>query len=168
MNYLNPRHQQGFTLIELMITIVILGITLAVGLPGLNNLREGVALNSSANQLVGSLAFARSEAAFRVTLITICHSANGETCGGGSGSGWDKGWIVKNEADDTVYRVVDSSTNDVLIAGIDEITFDNEGQKTTQLGVATAANVDLTLQNSAKTSSRTITITPSGNISLKK
>ncbi|WNZ56944.1 GspH/FimT family pseudopilin [Microbulbifer sp. MKSA007] len=52
----------GATLIELMATITILGIVLAIGLPSFNSLFDSNRLSAMTNDLNGVLQYARSEA----------------------------------------------------------------------------------------------------------
>ncbi len=81
----------GFTLVELMITIAIMAVLLAVASPSLFNVVLGNRLNASANNLVASATLARSEAIKRNKQIRMCVSNNGTTCTTG---GWEQGWIV--------------------------------------------------------------------------
>lgn len=59
--------QCAFTLTELMVTLVILGITLSIGLPSFQISSSNSRLSSSANTIAGALQLARSEAIKRVT-----------------------------------------------------------------------------------------------------
>src|SRR5690625_7896883 len=57
--------QKGFTLIELMVTIAILAIVLAIATPSFNNIILSNRIDSVAQELHGSLQLARSEAVKR-------------------------------------------------------------------------------------------------------
>lgn len=81
----------GFSLIEVMITIAIIAILLAVASPSLSNVVLGNRLNSFANNLVASATLARSEAIKRNQQTRMCVSSNGTACTAG---GWEQGWIV--------------------------------------------------------------------------
>ena len=59
---LRTRVCKGFTLIELMITISILGILLGVGLPSFVTFINNNKITSEANDLIYSFHMARSEA----------------------------------------------------------------------------------------------------------
>jgi type IV fimbrial biogenesis protein FimT len=88
-----PR-QNGFTLYELLITIVVIGVILAVGVPNLGDFRRNSRITAAANDLHGSFLLARSEAARAKQNITICASAapmGAALCDGGS---FDDGWIL--------------------------------------------------------------------------
>ncbi len=81
----------GFTLVELMITIAIVAIVIAIGIPAFRTTINENRLTSSANTFVGSLNQVRSEAIKRSVSVSLCSSADGATCTGG---GYQQGWIV--------------------------------------------------------------------------
>ena len=86
----------GFTLIELMITLAIVGILLAVGVPSLKAFMQGNQLVATSNELLSALHIARSEAIKLNKRVTICESSNGTSC---SATGnWKNGWIVFTDA----------------------------------------------------------------------
>lgn len=85
----------GFTLIELIVTISIIGILVSVGVPSFQGLVERNQLTSSINQFVSSLSLARSEAVKRKQRVALCASNDGETCA--AGIGYEGGWIVYEE-----------------------------------------------------------------------
>ena len=83
---------RGFTLIELMVTIAIMAILLAIATPSFNDALLSNKLSSYANNLVGSAYASRSEAIKRNAVITLCVSSDGTTCA--NTGGWEQGWIV--------------------------------------------------------------------------
>jgi type IV fimbrial biogenesis protein FimT len=88
----------GFTLIELIITLVIVGVLLGIGVPNFRSFIQNSRITSQSNELVGVLATARSEALKRNLVVNVCRSAD-PTAGtpvctvGGSGT-WETGWLV--------------------------------------------------------------------------
>lgn len=104
----NQNH--GFTLIELMITIAIAGILLAVAAPSFRDLLLNNRTAIQTNDLISDLALARSEAAKRGGRVTICTSSDGATC---TNSSWGEGRIIFVDASpygavgtgDTILRV---------------------------------------------------------------
>lgn len=95
----------GFTLVELMVTLSLIGILVSVGVPSFHGLMERNRLTTSINQFVSSLTLARSEAIKRKQSIAICASEDGATCL--DGKNYEDGWIVyaENGAPDNVRDV---------------------------------------------------------------
>lgn len=65
------RKSKGFSLIELLIVIAILGVVSVVALPSFKTMIRGNQVSSGADSLYGVLLYARSEAASRGTHVTI-------------------------------------------------------------------------------------------------
>ena len=86
------KKQPGFTIIELMITIAVLGVGLAIAVPQLNQFILNNQLVSQINTLNSSLALARSEAVKQNQLTVVCVSSNGEDCA--TATDWTAGWMV--------------------------------------------------------------------------
>lgn len=89
--------QRGFTLIELMITIAVFAVLLAITVPAYHDMTLGSKLRSQANDLVAGAVLARSEAIKRNAFVRMCVSADGASCIAG---GWEQGWVVFHDADD--------------------------------------------------------------------
>ena len=83
----------GFTLVELLITIVVLTIILATGVPSLMNFVKNNRMTAQANDLIIAVQVARSEGVKRGSGATICASTNQSTCNV-SNKDWKDGWIV--------------------------------------------------------------------------
>lgn len=72
--------QRGLTLIELMVTLLIMGILAAVAVPSFSRLIATSATTSEANALMSDFALARGQAARTGNPVTICLSTDGATC----------------------------------------------------------------------------------------
>ncbi len=87
--------QRGFTVYELLITMLVIGIILSIGVPSMSDFTRNSRISGTANDLHASFALARSEAARSKSNITICASANSmdatAACGGAT---FDDGWII--------------------------------------------------------------------------
>lgn len=81
----------GFTLLELMITLVIAALLVAIAVPSFDDVTLSGKLSASANDLVAGVALGRSEAIKRNSVASMCVSANGSSCGSGP---WEQGWII--------------------------------------------------------------------------
>jgi type IV fimbrial biogenesis protein FimT len=86
------RGQSGFTLFELLTTIAVLGILLAVGVPSFSSIIRNNRIAAATNDLVTALTFARSEAMKRGDMVTTCPSEDQAACAGSND--WSTGWIV--------------------------------------------------------------------------
>lgn len=73
--------QAGFTLIELMIALVMVGIITAIAIPSFDNAVANNRVSSTANNVVGALNLARVEAAQRGTNVTISSVSGGGNWG---------------------------------------------------------------------------------------
>lgn len=86
----------GFTLIELVMTVAVLAILIAIAAPSVRDLMMNTRLTSQTNDLLTDLAAARSEAVKREVQVGICTSDTGTSC---TTTAWDLGWIVFIDAD---------------------------------------------------------------------
>lgn len=90
---------KGFTIVELMIAIAVLGLLLGLGIPSFQSTIQNNRMTSSINELVTSLNQARSEAVKQNLPVRICASDDGTSCGDNSVN-WEDGWIVFVDRDD--------------------------------------------------------------------
>lgn len=73
---MHPVKQKGFTLIELMITLMILIIALTIGVPNLVTWIKNNRIDAATRNLTSAFQLARSEAVSRQTVITVNNNGN--------------------------------------------------------------------------------------------
>ena len=91
------RKSRGFSMLELMITIALVGILVALAVPSFELISNINKLSGTSNELLTSLQIARTEAIRRGVHVVVCKSANADsgvaaTCSTTAGN-WD-GWIA--------------------------------------------------------------------------
>lgn len=96
--------QNGFTLYELLITVVIIGIILSLGIPNFMDFTANSRITATANDIHASFHMARSEAARAKTNVTICASANSMDAGANCGGTFADGWIVFQDTNGDINR----------------------------------------------------------------
>lgn len=109
---MKTRSQTGFTLYELLITFLIVGIVLTLGIPNLADFTRNSRITSTANDLHAAFLMARSEAARAKASITICASADPFGAPDCDGT-WDQGYIVFQ--DDNDNGVNDASDGNIAV-----------------------------------------------------
>ena len=111
---MKTRSQKGFTLYELLITLLIVGVVMTLGLPNLTAFTQNSRVTTTANDLHASFYLARSEAARAKTNITLCASNDSMTAAPTCSGTFDDGWIVFIDVDGDIVR--DVGTDNVLKA----------------------------------------------------
>jgi type IV fimbrial biogenesis protein FimT len=117
------RTQTGFTLYELLTTMLIVGVVLAIGVPNMQSFRQNSRMTAAANDLHSSFHLARSEAARAKTPITICASADSmvavPTCGGELEAGWvvfeDRDGDIVVDVGEPILRRFPPIENDIVV-----------------------------------------------------
>jgi type IV fimbrial biogenesis protein FimT len=104
----------GFTIIELLVTMVVLAIVAAVAVPSFNSMVTNNRLAGEINDLVATINFARSEAITRGVSVVVCKSADGAACT--NAGDWSQGWIIFTDTDNN--QSVDAGAGDVVIRAI--------------------------------------------------
>ena len=90
----------GFTLIEALIVISILGVFLVFALPNISGFGHGARLSSYSNRFLFSLYLARSEAIKRNSWVVVCKSNDGASCN--PDGYWSQGWIVFSDRNNNI------------------------------------------------------------------
>ena len=91
---MTSKYQSGFTLYELLITMLVIGVVLSVGIPSFRDFSANSRITGTANDLHSSFHLARSEAARSKSPVTICASTDALGAALCDGASFDDGWIV--------------------------------------------------------------------------
>lgn len=155
----SPRANSGFTLIELMVTILVAAILLTIAVPAFQNFLRNDRQWTSANSLVMSLNAARSEAIKQDTAVSVCATANGASCS--AASPWSQGWIVLSSASGSTavltVPALDTGTTLTEASGLSAVTFLSTGM--------VSAQAAFTLCDSrGAAQARYVQVTPTGTI----
>jgi len=124
---------RGFTLTELLVTLTVAGILMAIAVPSFKYVTTSNRASSEINSLLGDMQMARGEAMKEGQFITICASIDGATCAGTTT--WNSGWILFTGVPpfalgDTYVKIQRPfSSTDTLTSdhGITALTFNREG-----------------------------------------
>lgn len=156
---LNPRSRSGFTLIELAVTVAVIGIIAMIAIPSMRALVNANRLSGSAGELTAALQVARSEAIRRNARVTVCAGANGVCSGSTSWSSWTVFGLDNATAANDVIRN-DSAPSSVQMSGpASGIIFRPSGQITAE----TDLNVCIPTSN-PPLNKRVVTVMISGGV----
>lgn len=145
------RPASGFTLVELMVTIAVAAILVAVALPSFQRMTSNNNITNMYYDLMAALHNARSEAVTRGAPIRVKATS----------TNWSDGWAVVTD-DDTALRTYGARDPKYKMttspAGLDEVGFNARG--------ATANAVCFTLKDQSGAGSKVmhITILASGSV----
>lgn len=172
--------QAGVTLVELLTVITIVGVLMAVGIPSYKYVTTDNRTSTEANELLGDLQFARSEAVREGQAITVCVASStnptSPSCAASGTTTWQNGWIVFGDLNndqtidtgDPVLRIQNAfASSDTFGSSnsVSAVTFNRSGF-VNQLG---AAQVTVTLHDSTSyvTYTRCLYLTQAGMLSVQ-
>lgn len=145
----------GFTIIEMMVAVTVLGILSVVALPSLQGLIANQRVRNVTTDLMASLMFARSEAIKRNAQINIVPN----------GGDWSTGWTVQTTGGATL-RAQDAPTGVTATGPAGNVIYQGNGR------VTGATSIQFTFRYASMSSitMRCLTLDPSGrpNIQLDK
>ncbi|GAC1620881.1 MAG: hypothetical protein NVS9B10_03090 [Nevskia sp.] len=110
---------RGFTLLELMITIVIATILMLLAVPGMRSFLLASSRGEASTSLYGGLVLARAEAITRNAQVSICQRdfSGGNAFPRCGSSGWTRGWIVYRDSNPTDIGAKPFAAGDVIGVG---------------------------------------------------
>ncbi|MFZ5757689.1 MAG: GspH/FimT family pseudopilin [Pseudomonadota bacterium] len=145
---------QGFTLVELMVTVAVLTILISVGVPMYGQFTQGSAISSATSELVTSLNVARSEAVTRRESVRMERIDDN----------WTNGWQLLLDADDTLIREVRGVDKGKAAIGeasdLDSLVFDGQGR------VSSNAEFTVGLKGADTANGRVLTLSRFGRTEL--
>ena len=132
------KKENGFTLIELIVSMAIAAIVLSVGVPTFRGVILDNGMAANANRFATSINLARSSAVRYQRNAVICASANWNqatpTCS--TGTDWSVGWVVYVDKDrdgaidaDEIVSVAEPMDDDVTFSSgsLSSFTYDARG-----------------------------------------
>jgi type IV fimbrial biogenesis protein FimT len=127
---MNARQQHGFTLWELLMTLMVAGILLGIGVPNVIEFQRNGVMTAVANDAVTAVLMARTEAVKRQAPVVFCLSENPTddvpTCAPDPVEDLDAGfivWVDENDNRDatTGARILTDGTDGNLVVDDDEL-----------------------------------------------
>ena len=114
------RNCSGFSLIELMITLLIALILMIIAAPLLNSTIKNNRLTTQLNRVIIDIHFARSEAIKRSIHVIMCRSADPDAINpscGGTEQTWTDGYLVFADDGSNANNIYDAGTDILLRRG---------------------------------------------------
>ena len=166
---MSRRQVSGFTLLELMVTVAIMAILLAIALPSFQSSLRSNRAATATNEMMASLSLARSEAIKNKGGGAVCPSSSGTACVGN----WSDGWLVWADANgnsaldagETVLRYSQGNPRLTVNNSGGTVAFDPRGRR------RAAGNQTLTLRPDecgSQPLQRTLTVNASGQVTTIK
>ena len=159
-------HARGFTAVELLFSLAIVGLVTALAVPSFRDFLQNNRTAEEANALVGALALARNEAVTRGVPVSVCSSTDNATCA--DDPDWTTGWIVFTDAvapvgsvdaPDTVLRALPAlRTGSDLAASANFVSYAANGF----LGSVAGVTFGLDIEGCTGNHNRTITLNLQG------
>lgn len=121
----NKANQCGFTLVELMVGVAIMGVMATIAAPSFVEMIRGNTARSQANQLLAMMHYARSEAIKRQATVEVTISGV-------------KGWKAEVKTDTELLKVIDNTTTGTTVSAV-KLGFDLRGRRSA--GSASCINI---------------------------
>ena len=114
-----PRRARGFTILEMMVVVTIIGVIVAVAAPGMRSFLLGQQVKGLAFDMTNDLLLARSEALKRNLSVSVARS----------GDSWNTGWTTVASGTSELISKRNASASSVTVSGAPaSITFDYNGR----------------------------------------
>ncbi|HUS25720.1 MAG TPA: GspH/FimT family pseudopilin [Candidatus Binatia bacterium] len=149
MRHGSPRRSRGFSLIELITVVVMIGIFTAMAIPGFTYLTRITRVKGAATTVYLSLLKARSEAVKRGSAVTLTPV----------GGNWAAGWTMTDSAARTLLQ--QEAFTGLTLAGPATVVYLSSGR--IQGGAVLAFSVSSTQTSGSKTVARCVTASTNGS-----
>lgn len=155
-------NDNGFTLVELLITVSILAILATVGVPSFQAIIQNSRATALTNDLVSALNLARSEATKRGIAVSVCATNNN----------WLNGWRVEpgNNCNANINDVIrvwpQTPPNSVILTNIANLGFDATGARLDAGAAETSFQVHS--QNCSGERSRILRVSTTGRVGVER
>jgi type IV fimbrial biogenesis protein FimT len=162
----------GFTLVEVMITLSVAAVLMAIGVPMFRDTIARNRLTEQANDLVAAITIARSQAITANQRITLCRvdSDADDACSGTAGS-WEF-WVVNNAAGTVLRRGTVPTYGGVIEVTSeltnDEITFASDGLARTNGALVAGEQILVCSSHGTTDNQRTIALGAGSRVSTNR
>lgn len=167
------RRSAGFTIVELMFTVFIAAVLLAVAIPSFRGMTGSNRLVTQTNDLIGAMNFARSEAITRNRTITFCRADSDAdtTCSAAAGD-WGF-WIVRNAAGEVSRRgevpTYGGAMRVTSALALDRIDFGADGLARSSTGVLlNNVQIDVCSTHGSTDNARGVVVGSSSRVTVSK
>ncbi len=116
---------RGFTLVELLVTVVVLGILTAIAVPSFQSWIQSSRTLTVTDELNTAIQLARSEALKRRKNVIICR-ANAAFTDCENGADWSSGWLIR-QVSGNVIRVWQAPAGSTVAGPATGVTFASNG-----------------------------------------
>ncbi|MEH6626098.1 MAG: GspH/FimT family pseudopilin [Motiliproteus sp.] len=106
------KSSDGYTLVEMIVTVAIVGILIGIVAPSFTGFVKDNRFTSQINTLIGTIHYARGEAASRRSIVTLCASSNSSSCS--NSNSWETGWIIFSDSNNSGNGIIDGADELIL------------------------------------------------------
>ena len=127
----HPNNVVGITIVELVISLAVVSILAATGVPAFSSFIQSNRLSNSAFDLLATIQLARSESVKRRTKVVLCRSADPTSATpscGGSANTWTTGWLVFASGDsNSTYQAATDTLLEIGLVDMRNVTIITNG-----------------------------------------
>lgn len=161
----------GFSVIELMTSLTVAGVLMAIAVPSFREMTASNRLGSQSNEVIAALNFSRSEAIKRNTTISFCRAASEVAAKCETSAGKWEFWIVRTAGGTVIRRgAVPTYGNTLVVQSTlidDQIAFASDGLARTGGALVTDRNISVCVSNVRAKNMRIIDLMAGSRVSTK-